>query len=131
MTLECTVFVSLNLINFFGGECIVCQIDEILFRHKPKCHRCRATEFEIWVFGVTDTSYSPSKVCLKGAPNRSEASFLSIIVKIYRPRTMIHSDKWKAFENLQKYGFKHFMVNNSLPFVDQTTLVNTQRIESY
>ena len=43
-----------------GGNGVVVQIDESLFRHKPKHHRGRATTNEVWVFGLCDTSQSPA-----------------------------------------------------------------------
>ena len=41
-----------------GSNGVVVQIDESLFRHKPKHHRGRATTNEVWVFGLCDTSQS-------------------------------------------------------------------------
>jgi hypothetical protein len=34
---------------YLGGEGIFCQIDESLFRHKPKYHRGRVNARKIWV----------------------------------------------------------------------------------
>ena len=41
-----------------GGPGVIVQIDESLFRHKPKNHRGWATTREVWVFGLCDTSHS-------------------------------------------------------------------------
>lgn len=45
--------------------------DESFFRHKPANHRGRATEHELWVFGIADTSYTPSKIYLELVEDRS------------------------------------------------------------
>lgn len=44
-----------------GGPGVICQIDESLFSHKVKAHRGRAPRNQIWVFGIVDTSFRPSK----------------------------------------------------------------------
>ena len=43
-----------------GGRNIVVQIDESLFRHKPKYHHGRAVAGAQWVFGACDTSSTPA-----------------------------------------------------------------------
>ena len=54
---------SRKLINTrvqLGGPNKIVQVDESLFRLKPKHHKGRATSKEVWVFGMVDTSTSPS-----------------------------------------------------------------------
>ena len=54
---------STKLINtpiVLGGLNVTVQIDESLFRHKPKYHRGRAPRTEQWVFGLVDTSKQPA-----------------------------------------------------------------------
>ncbi|KAF7690752.1 hypothetical protein CDIK_2668 [Cucumispora dikerogammari] len=76
-----------------GGPRVICQIDESLFRHKPKNHRNRATNNEIWMFGIADTSFTPEKIYLKSVENRSAAILLLHISLVCRPSTIIHSDR--------------------------------------
>lgn len=126
----CKNYFIINPIKL-GGNGIICQIDESLFRHKPKNHRGRATQHEIWVFGIADTSSSPAKIYLKLVENRSSSVLLPIIQQICRPGSIIYSDKWKAYDNINSLGFQHETVNHSLYFVDPNTNVNTQTIEAY
>ena len=114
-----------------GGDGIICQIDESLFRHKPKYHKGRATDHEIWVFGIADTSYEPSKIYLEIVDNRSASTLLPIVQRICRNGTIIISDQWKAYNKIEKLGFHHLTVNHSLNFVDPITVAHTQSIESY
>lgn len=114
-----------------GGSDIICQIDESLFRHKPKYHRGRATEHEIWVFGIADTSYSPARVYLEVVQNRSAAVLLPIVQRVCRAGSIIVSDQWRSYNNIDSLGFEHRTVNHSLYFVEPITNTNTQTIESY
>lgn len=128
----------LNIVRYFeqnpvllGGNGIVCQIDESLFRHKPKYHRGRAADHEKWVFGIAGCSYSPAKIYLKLVQNRSATTLLPIVHEFCRNGTIIFSDQWRAYSNIASLGFEHYSVNHSLNFIDPISLVHTQNIESY
>ena len=43
-----------------GGPGRIAQIDESLFAHKPKYHRGRAPQSEIWAFGMADCTSNPA-----------------------------------------------------------------------
>ena len=63
----CRDLCSWRLLNhdspmMLGGQGVVVQIDESLFRHKPKNHRGRATSREVWVFGHQPLSCSGGHV---------------------------------------------------------------------
>ena len=114
-----------------GGPGVICQIDESLFCHKQKYGRGRAPETEKWVFGICDTRYQPAKFYLEKVDNRSAATLLPIIQRVCRPGTIIHSDKWGAYNELTRStGLGHDTVNHTLHFVDPVTGVHTQNIES-
>ncbi|KAF7685628.1 hypothetical protein CDIK_3623, partial [Cucumispora dikerogammari] len=106
---------------------VICQIDESLFRHKPKNHQGRTTNNEIWVFGIADTSFTCAKIYLKVIENRSAAVLVPHISLVCRPGTIIHSDKWASYNSINVHGFTHATVNHSLYFVNPQTLVNTKQ----
>ncbi|MGL6009009.1 MAG: hypothetical protein ACRC1D_06100 [Culicoidibacterales bacterium] len=81
-------YFSVNPVKL-GGVGIICQIDESLFRHKPKYHVSRHPTNEKWVFGIADTSYSPAKVYLSCVPNRRAETLLPIINEVCRTGTII------------------------------------------
>ena len=85
-----------------GGQGVVVQIDESLFRHKPKNHRGRATSREVWVFGLCDTSHSPALGVMCIVPNRSAQTLLPIIQQHVRTGSVIHSDEWAAYRRVQQ-----------------------------
>ena len=68
-----------------GGPGVVIEIDESQFRHKPKHHRGRGPVSTVWVFGMVDTSTSPSIGIMKVVPDRSAATLLPIIYDNIRP----------------------------------------------
>lgn len=127
---SCRKYFLINPVRL-GGDGIICQIDESLFRHKPKYHRGRATDHEIWIFGIADTSITPAKFFLQIVPDRSSATLLPIISHVCCDQSIIWSDQWAGYRNLISEGFNHSTVNHSLHFVDPITRVHTQNIESY
>ena len=113
-----------------GGPNKTCQIDESLFCHKPKYHRGRASNSQIWVFGIVDTSFVPVKCFLKVVPDRKSSTLIPIINDICLPGTIIFSDEWASYQNIDKNLYLHDTVNHTLHFVDPESGVHTQNIES-
>ena len=61
------------------------------------------------------------------------ATLLPIIQAHVAPGTIIHSDMWRAYNNVETLHnvASHHTVNHSLNFVDPVTGVHTQHVESY
>lgn len=126
----CGTYLAANPIRL-GGPGITCQVDESLFCYKPKYHRGRAPEYERWVFGVVDTSYTPACGYMECVERRDAATLLPIIERVCFPGTTVVSDGWAAYSGVQGLGYEHRVVNHSLHFVDSHTGAHTQHIESY
>lgn len=64
---------------------------------------------------------------------RDAATLLPIIQAHTAPGTIIHSDQWAAYNNVQSLPSVslHQTVNHSVEFVDSTTGAHTQNVESY
>lgn len=63
---------------------------------------------------------------------RDAATLLPIIENVVRPGSIVYSDEWRAYRQIQpKLGLQHETVNHSVNFVDPGTGVHTQSIESY
>ena len=127
---------STKLINtqiVLGSPNTIVQIDESLFRHKPKYHRGRAPQSEQWVFGLVDTSQSPALGFMEIVPRRDAQALLPIIQAHVQPGTTIHSDEWRAYNTVGELSgvSRHSTVNHSLHFVDPVTGVHNQHVESY
>ena len=86
-----------------GGEGKIVQIDESKFG-KQKYHQGLHVEGQ-WVFGGIEQE---GRKCFMVAANkRDEAASLPLIERWIEPGTVIMSDCWKAYCNLEKHGYTH------------------------
>ena len=65
-----------------------------------------------------------------GVETRDEGTLLPIIQKWIEPGTVIVSDCWKAYSNLEKHGQVHRTVKHSKEFVNENG-DNTNKIEGH
>ena len=70
-----------------------------------------------WVFGGIEQE---SRKCFMIAVDkRDEATLLPLIKRWIEPGTIIISDCWKAYCNLEKHGYTHRTVNHSQELVNE------------
>ena len=78
-----------------------------------------------------DTQYAPARPYLLVVRRRNAETLLRIIQRKVQPGSIVHTDQWAAYRQLQrKLGLQHGAVNHSLHFVDPVTGVHTQNAES-
>ena len=96
-------------------------------------HRGHPPPWQVWVFGLCDTSHTPARGVMRIVPDRSAATLLPIIQQHVRSGTVVHSDEWAAYNHVQHLPSvgQHGVGNHSLHFVDPATSVHTQHAESY
>ena len=112
--------------EILGEEGKIVQIDESKFG-KRKYHRGHHVEGQ-WVFGGIEQD---SRKCfLVAVEKRDEGTLLPIIQKWIAPGTIIVSDCWKAYCNLENHGYEHRTVNHSVEFVNEDG-DNTNKIEGH
>ena len=82
---------------------------------------------------MVDTSQEPALGVMELVPKRDANTLLPIIQRHIRPGTIIWSDQWRAYQQVANMSgvAQYQSVNHSLSFVDPTTGVHTQNIESY
>ncbi|XP_028412488.1 uncharacterized protein LOC114535323 [Dendronephthya gigantea] len=105
-----------------GGPGKVVQIDESKFG-KRKYQRGHRVEGQ-WVFGGIEKGF------MAAVDKQDEATLLPIIFQNIAKGTTIVSDCWKAYINLEKYGYEHRLVNHSKEFVN-TEGFHTNKIEGH
>ena len=103
--------------NFnFGGPGVEVQIDESFIRGQ-------------WVLGIYDTNLRRGIVRLVEA--RGSAQLLPVIQEHVLPGSVIMTDSWKAYNQLNQLGYNHYTVNHSENFRDPVTGACTNAIEAY
>ena len=82
---------------------------------------------------MVDTSVSPALGVMELVASHDAATLLPIIQRHVRPGTIVWSDMWAAYNNVQHLPpvAQHQTVNHSIEFVNSATGVHTQNIESY
>ena len=73
----------------------------------------------------------PARSYLQLVRRRNAATLLGIIQRQVQPGSILHTDQWAAYRQIQtQLGLNHRTVNHSLHFVDLVTGVHTQHAES-
>ena len=114
--------------NFkLGGRGKTVEIDESMFGSKRKYNRGRVSEGQ-WVFGMVEQDTGRSLVfCV---PDRQRETLVTRLVREFvEPGTVIISDKFSPYFNLNDVGYIHLMVNHSENFVDPYTRAHSNTIE--
>uniref|UniRef100_A0A0L8IHE5 ISXO2-like transposase domain-containing protein n=1 Tax=Octopus bimaculoides TaxID=37653 RepID=A0A0L8IHE5_OCTBM len=72
-----------------------------------------------------------SRRFLQRVPDRSAATLEGVMIENVLPGTLVHTDKWASYRNLQQLSYIHRTVNHSTNFVDPKTGACTNHIEAY
>ena len=109
-----------------GGPGIVVEIDEAKL---GKCKYNRGHPVNgVWVLGGVERT-PQRKVFLTYVEKRDAPTLLSIISQHVLEGTIIYTDMWASYRDLEALGFRHSTVNHSLYFRHPETGVHTNTIE--
>jgi len=120
-----------------GGEGIIVEIDETKFG-KRKYNRGHRVE-GFWVFGGVERTQERKFFAVR-VPDRSRQTLEDLITRYIKPGSIIHSDCWKAYNELNRIeiqdenqdfniAYEHKTVNHSKEFVANDG-THTNRIEA-
>ena len=80
----------------------------------------------MWVLGMVNTTTSPAVSYMEIVDARDAATLLPVINTVVQQWSIIYSDKWRAYRNINGQRDVHRTVNHYLNFVDPQTRVHTQ-----
>ena len=103
------------------------EIDEAMFGKKRKYNRGRVSEGQ-GVFGMVERDTGRSLV-FRVPDHRRETLVTRPVREFVEPRTVIISDKFLPYFNLNDVGYIHLMVNQSANFVDRYTGAHSNTTE--
>ena len=100
-----------------GGPNCTVEIDEsVIVRRKYECGRVLSTQ---WMFGAVERREGGYGSCfIELVDDRSQETLIEIICRRIHPESRIVSDGWRAYRNLQEYGFAHDIVIHERNFVE-------------
>ena len=108
-----------------GGRGKTVEIDESMFGHKRKYNRGRVCEFP---FGMVERG-SGRALTFRVPDHTRETLVTRLVQEFIQPGTVIKSDKFSPYFNLNDIGYTHLMVNHSENFVAPYTGARTNTIE--
>jgi len=108
-----------------GGPNMTVEIDESKIGRR-KYNRGHPVQGQ-WVFGGVERG--SGRTFLVPVPDRTADTLTALVREWIEPGTMVVSDCWGAYRDLESQGYKHSTVNHSLYFKDPDTGVHTNTIE--
>lgn len=114
-----------------GGPGAIVQVDETKLNFNVKSHRGRGPKDAVWALCIVDTTFSPARGYVQIVTNRTKSVLIPIIKMVVLQGSIIHSDDWQSYNALQEEGFSHQTVCHKYHFVEPTTGVHTQHVESW
>src|SRR5271154_6981704 len=111
---------------FVGGDQVVVEIDDCKIA-KRKHHRGHHVK-GAWIVGGVERT-EERRVFVEVVKNRSAATLREIIARRVKPGSIIHTDLWRGYSNLEEFSVTHETVNHSLHFKDPITGIHTNTIE--
>ena len=103
------------------------EIDKSMFGNKRKYKRGHVSESQ-WVFGMVEQG--TGWILVFCVPDRQRETLVTRLVREFiEPGTVIISDKFLPYFNLNDVGYIHLMVNSSENFVDTYTGAHSNTIE--
>jgi hypothetical protein len=108
------------------GKDVVVEVDESKIG-KNKYNRGHTVK-EVWIFGMAERTQE-RRIVLVPVVQRNQVTFEEILKRYVHVESIVHSDCWKAYADLQYIFSEHKTVNHSKNFKDTITGIHTNTIE--
>ena len=119
-----------KVVTKIGGEGDIVEMDETM------CGKCKyglgdgRKRRRAWVFGGVSRLSGRLFMCICPENKRTRKALWPIIQANVAPKTMLHTDGWRAYRRLPELGYGHCWVDHSKNYVDPTDKsLHTNRIE--
>lgn len=112
----------------------IVQVDETMMNYKAKSHRGRSAINKtdaLCLVEVDLLSKKIEKVWAEVIPNKQADTILPIIKDHVIAHSVIYTDEHKSYQRLSNLGYEHKTVCHKANFVDVSTGVHTQNVESF
>jgi ISXO2-like transposase domain len=110
-----------------GGDDVIVELDESKIA-KRKYNRGHHVE-GVWLLGGVERT-PEKKTFFVPIESRDENTLLDIIERHVLPGSIVHTDLWRGYYNLEsELGLRHLTVNHSIQFVNPENGVHTNTIE--
>ena len=110
-----------------GGCSKTVEIDESMFGNKQKYNRGHVSEGQ-WVFGMVEQDTGRNLV-FRLPDCQQEILVTRLVREFVEPGTVVISDKFLTYFNLNDVGYIHLMVNKLETFVDPCTGAHSNTME--
>ncbi|CAG8628448.1 4928_t:CDS:1 [Acaulospora colombiana] len=112
--------------NAIGSKDVIVEIDESKFGVR-KYHKGRLVD-DAWVIGSIEHN-NKRNMFLRVVKKRDADIIKDIIVRYVKPGSIIMTDCWREYKDLEELGVTHMTVNYNECFVDPETGAHTNTIE--
>jgi transposase len=113
-----TKFILVVKLFILSGEV---EMDESYFGSRRKVKRGRGAKGKIPVFGILERE---GKVKVEIVKDVTAETLLREMIKKVKRESIIYTDKFKAYDGLVIYGFKHERIDKSIKFSNGKVYIN-------
>lgn len=117
--------------NKLGGPGRIVQIDETMLNYKCKSHRGRSPSNRTDSLCMVEFTERITRAYATVIPNKCANTLIPIICNQVAPHSKIWTDEHSSYNNLGNLEYVHESVCHKYEFVNSSTGVNTQAIESF
>ncbi|KCZ77811.1 hypothetical protein H311_01172, partial [Anncaliia algerae PRA109] len=117
--------------NILAGPFKIIQIDETMLNFKVKSHRERSPHNKSDALCIVGKGMEHTKAFATIFSNKKESTFVLIICSKVAENSIIWTNEYKSYSNLSKYIMIHNAICHEYQFINSSTGVNTQAVESF